>query len=39
MTGPEAMSNQIHFMKNLSIAGGMLMVVAFGPGRFGIDKA
>jgi putative oxidoreductase len=38
MTGPEAMNNQIHFMKNLSIAGGMFMVVAFGPGRFGIGK-
>ncbi len=39
MTGPEAMDNRIHFMKNLSIVGGMLMVMAFGPGRFAIDKA
>lgn len=39
MSGPEAMNNQIHFLKNLAIAGGMLMVVAFGPGRFSIDKA
>jgi putative oxidoreductase len=38
MSGQEAMTNQIHFMKNLSIAGGMLMVVAFGAGRFSIDK-
>src|SRR6266567_1287068 len=38
MTGPEAMNNQIHFMKNLAITGGMLMVAAFGPGRFSIDK-
>jgi putative oxidoreductase len=38
MTGPEAMNNQIHFMKNIAIVGGMLMVVAFGPGRFSIDK-
>jgi putative oxidoreductase len=39
MSGAEAMNNQIHFMKNICIAGGMFMVVAFGPGRFGIDKA
>ena len=38
MSGPEAMNNQIHFMKNLAITGGMLMVAAFGPGRFSIDK-
>lgn len=34
-TGEEAV---IHFMKNLSIMGGMLMLVAFGPGRFSLDK-
>ncbi len=34
-----AMNQQIHFMKNLSIAGGMLMVFAFGPGRFSLDGA
>lgn len=35
----QAMNQQIHFMKNLSIVGGLLMVYAFGPGRFSIDGA
>jgi putative oxidoreductase len=30
---------QINFWKNVSIAGGMLMVFAFGPGRYSVDKA
>jgi len=30
---------QINFMKNVSIAGGMLMVFAFGPGQFSVDKS
>jgi putative oxidoreductase len=34
----QAMNQQIHFMKNVAILGGMLMVMAFGPGRFSIDK-
>lgn len=25
-------------MKNLAIAGGLLQVVAFGAGRFGVDR-
>jgi putative oxidoreductase len=29
---------QLMFMKNLAVAGGMLMVFAFGPGRFSIDR-
>ena len=33
------MNQQIHFMKNLSIAGGMLMVFVLGPGRLSLDKA
>jgi len=32
------MNQQINFMKNVSIAGGMLMVFAFGPGRYSVDK-
>ncbi len=37
---PEAqkMMQQIHFMKNLALIGGLLMVTAFGPGRFSVDK-
>ena len=31
------MAQQINFMKNLAIAGGMLVVAAFGPGRLGLD--
>jgi len=33
------MNQQIHFLKNVSIAGGMLMVFAFGPGRYSLDKS
>ena len=29
---------QIQFMKNLTIIGGLLLVMAFGPGRLSIDK-
>jgi len=31
-------SQFIHLLKNLAIAGGMLQVAAFGPGRFSIDE-
>lgn len=30
---------QINFWKNISIAGGFLMVFAFGPGRYSVDKS
>jgi putative oxidoreductase len=33
------MNQQIHFLKNIAIAGGMLMVFAFGPGRLSVDKS
>lgn len=33
----EAQNQMAHFMKNLSIIGGFLMVVAFGPGLFSFD--
>jgi len=37
---PEAQKamQQIQFMKNLAVIGGLLMVIAFGPGRLSIDK-
>jgi putative oxidoreductase len=37
---PEAqkMMQQLQFMKNLAMIGGLLMVTAFGPGRLSIDK-
>ena len=33
----EQMMQQINFMKNLAIAGGMLVLAAFGPGRLSVD--
>ncbi|MDQ3188160.1 MAG: DoxX family protein [Pseudomonadota bacterium] len=37
---PEAqkMMELIQFLKNLALIGGLLMVMAFGPGRLSIDK-
>ncbi|OJF90463.1 DoxX family protein [Pararhizobium antarcticum] len=29
--------NDIHFMKNLAIAGGLLVLAAFGPGALSVD--
>ena len=34
----EAGMQQINFLKNVSIAGGMLMVFAFGPGAYSLDR-
>ena len=34
----QAMAQQINFEKNLAIIGGMLVVVAFGPGRYSFDR-
>ena len=34
----QKMGQQINFMKNLAITGGMLMVFAFGPGAYSVDK-
>ncbi len=31
------MNQQIHFLKNLSITGGMLVLAAFGPGSISVD--
>lgn len=33
-------ANQMnHFLKNLALIGGLLFVVAFGPGRMAVDKS
>ncbi|OOY05141.1 DoxX family protein [Thioclava sp. F28-4] len=37
MTGMEAQGQMINFMKNISIAGGMLMIVAQGAGKWSFD--
>lgn len=34
---PADRNQMIHFMKNLAIAGGFLMVAAAGPGRYAIE--
>ncbi len=35
----QKMGQQINFLKNVAITGGMLMVFAFGPGRYSVDKS
>ena len=35
----QAMMQQINFMKNLSILGGMLVLFAWGPGRYSLDES
>lgn len=35
----QVMAQKINFMKNCSIVGGMLLLFAFGPGRYSVDKA
>jgi putative oxidoreductase len=34
----EAMNQQVNFLKNIAIVGGLLMVVAMGPGRYSVDR-
>ena len=38
MTGDAVMTNTLFFYKNVAVIGGMLMVFAFGPGRFSVDR-
>ena len=35
---PDDRGQMIHFMKNLCMAGGFLQVVAYGAGRFSVDR-
>jgi putative oxidoreductase len=37
--GQERLPQMINFMKNLAIMGGLAMVVAFGAGRYSVDRA
>lgn len=39
MPADNQMLDYIFFWKDLALAGGMLMVFAFGPGRLSLDKA
>ena len=32
------MMQQVQFMKNLALIGGLMMVMAYGPGRLSVDK-
>jgi putative oxidoreductase len=34
----DVMNQTNHFLKNVAILGGMLMVFAFGPGRYSLDR-
>jgi putative oxidoreductase len=38
MQGMEAANNQIHFLKNLAVIGGLIMLAVHGPGRISLDE-
>jgi putative oxidoreductase len=37
LTGQEQVSQMANFMKNLAIAGGLALIIAYGPGRYSLD--
>jgi len=37
MEGPARIANQAHFYKNLTLIGGLLLILAFGPGRYSLE--
>ena len=37
-TGMAAGTNQTHFFKNLGMMGGLLMIAAYGPGRWSVGR-
>ena len=37
MQGPARAANQAHFLKNLALIGGLLMLHIYGPGRLSLD--
>ena len=39
MEGEARMMNQVMFLKNVSMVGGFLLLMAFGPGRYSVDKS
>jgi putative oxidoreductase len=38
MAGADRMANMINFYKNLSIAGGLLLLCLTGPGKYSVDR-
>jgi putative oxidoreductase len=38
MAGADRMANMINFYKNLSIAGGLLLLCLTGPGRYSVNR-
>jgi len=38
MSGTDVHVNYVHFFKNVSIAGGLLLLSVIGPGRYSLDR-